>query len=101
VTRRHRRFALKDVTFAGASLPGVTMDCWEDDGGQERWTARAVARADVAASEGDLAGTTREGRLVTGHVVVVESTVGPNSRMERIIEFHGSGELRGLTDPPG
>ena len=44
MTTRHRRFAIHDVTFGGVSLPGATVDCWDDSDGHSRWSARIVTR---------------------------------------------------------
>jgi len=93
VTRRHTRFALRDVTFAGVALPGATVDAWEDDSGRAQWSARLVTRIRIAAEEGELAGHTADGRLVTGPVVVADRDASSGRPAEALIEFHGSGEL--------
>jgi hypothetical protein len=94
LTRRHLRFALSHVTFAGASLPGATMDCWEDDAGHAQWSVRVVARIGPTLDEGELAGRTADGRQLTGHALVADRQVGAGGRRETLIEFHGSGSLR-------
>ncbi len=53
VTTRHLRFAIHDVTFGGVSLPGATVDCWDDSEGTSRWSARIVTRVGPAIDEGD------------------------------------------------
>jgi hypothetical protein len=100
LTRRHLRFALSHVTFAGVSLPGATMDCWEDDAGNPQWSARVVTRTCPAQDEGELAGRTADGRGLTGHALVADRQVGAGGRRETLVEFHGSGSLRDLDDPP-
>jgi hypothetical protein len=100
VARRHRRFALTDVTFAGGSLPGATMDCWEDDSGHAQWSARVVTRTGPILDEGELAGKTADGRLLSGHVLVADRQIGAGGRRETLVEFHGSGDLQGLSDLP-
>ncbi len=93
VARRHTRFALRDVTFAGVHLPGATIDAWEDASGRKQWSARLVTRLAIAVESGELAGHTADGRVVTGQVVVADRQVASGGRAEALIEFHGSGEL--------
>lgn len=100
MTNRHQRFPLHDVTFAGAPIAGATMDLWQDDHQQARWTARVVVRTAPTADEGELTGLTREGRLLRGQVVIADRQMGPGGRRETLIEFHGVGDLRGLHDDP-
>jgi len=96
VTRRHQRFALFDVTFAGVSLPGATVDCWQDDGGQPQWSARVLTRVCPVVEDGELAGRTADGRTLSGQAVVADQQVGPGSRRETLVVFHGSGTLHGF-----
>jgi hypothetical protein len=96
VTLRHQRFALFDVTFAGVSLPSATMDCWEDSRGQPQWVARVLTRKCPEVEDGELTGRTADGRTLSGHVVVADQMVGPGSRRETLMIFHGSGTLHGL-----
>ena len=96
MTTRHLRFAIHDVTFGGISLPGATVDCWDDSGGASRWSARIVTRVGPAIDEGELTGTTADGRALSGHAVVADRQVGAGGRRETLVELHGSGELRGL-----
>ena len=100
MARRHLRFALKHVTFAGTSMPGATLDCWDDDHGRAQWSARVVTRSDPPQDEGEFVGVMADGRVVTGHVLVGSRQIGPGGRRETLVEFHGSGELHGLDDPP-
>jgi hypothetical protein len=100
VARRHLRFALKQVTFAGVSMPGATLDCWDDERGHAQWAARVVTRSDPPEDEGEFVGVLADGRVVTGHVTVGDRQVGPGGRRETLVEFHGSGDLHGLDDPP-
>ena len=97
---RHQRFALREVTFAGVALPGATMDCWYDARGVAQWSARVVARFGPIETEGEFTGKTADGRLLSGHVVVADRQVGDRGKRETMIEFHGSGALNGLDDPP-
>jgi hypothetical protein len=99
VAKRHQRFALLDVTFAGASLPSATIDCWEDSTGHSQWSARVVTRTGPVHDEGELAGRTADGRTITGHALVAGRQVGAGGRRETMIEFHGSGDLHGLGGP--
>jgi hypothetical protein len=96
VTRKHERFALFDVTFAGVALPGATMDCWQDDGGQPQWVARVLTRLSPSVDDGELAGRTADGRILSGRAVVADQQVGPGSKRETLIVFHGSGTLHGF-----
>jgi FtsP/CotA-like multicopper oxidase with cupredoxin domain len=100
VARRHLRFALKQVTFAGLSMPGATLDCWDDDNGRSQWSARVVTRSNPEADEGEFVGVMADGRVVTGHVTVGGRQIGPGGRRETLVEFHGSGDLHGLEEPP-
>jgi hypothetical protein len=100
MTTRHQRFPLHDVTFAGAPIAGATMDLWQDDQQRPQWTARVVVRTAPAADEGELKGLTREGRTLSGQVVIADRQMGPGGRRETLIEFHGVGDLHGLDDPP-
>jgi hypothetical protein len=100
MAKRHLRFALRDVTFAGASLPGATVDCWEDAAGRTQWSARVVTRTGPILDEGELAGMTADGRALSGHVTVADRQIGAGGRRETLIEFHGSGDLHGLDNRP-
>jgi hypothetical protein len=101
VTTRHERIALREVTFGGLALPGATIDRWQDDRGHARWSARLVTRPGPMVDEGELAGRTIDGRLVSGHALVADRQVGPGGRREILVVFHGSGDLHGLGDLPG
>lgn len=99
VTTRHRRFALLDVTFGGVSLPGATMDLWQDGAGRSQWSARIVTRVGPDLDEGELTGRTADGRVVSGHALVASRQVGAGGRRETLVELHGAGDLVGLGDP--
>lgn len=101
VAKRHRRFALLDVTFAGASMPSATVDCWEDATGHAQWSARVVTRTGPILDEGELAGHTADGRSIRGHALVAGRQVGAGGRRETLVEFHGSGDLHGLDSASG
>jgi hypothetical protein len=96
VTQRHRRFALLDVTFAGAPLPSATVDCWQDTRGEPQWQARVLTRTGPMAETGELSGRMADGRILSGNALVADQQVGPGSRRETLVVFHGSGTLRGL-----
>ena len=96
VTLRHQRFALLDVTFAGVALPSATVDCWQDSRGQPQWLARVLTRLCPIAEDGELTGRTADGRTLSGHVLVADQQVGPGSRRETLVVFHGSGILHGF-----
>lgn len=94
---RHLRFALLDVTFAGAPLPSATMDVWQDDNGVARWSARALMPAGQAAESGRLVGRTKDGRHLSGDVDIANRQTGPGGpRGQTLVELHGSGPLEGL-----
>ncbi len=100
VATQHERFALREVTFEGLAMPGATIDRWRDDGGHAQWSARLVTRAGPLVDEGELAGRTIDGRLVSGHALVADREVGASGRREVLVVFHGSGDLHGLGDLP-
>jgi hypothetical protein len=93
VVRRHRRFALLDVTFAGQPLTGATIDAWEDDDGQDRWAARALMPFGQQVEEGLLEGRTKDGSRVSGQVRVASRQDGPRGPRTVLVELHGSGLL--------
>ncbi len=93
MVRRHRRFALLDVTFAGQPLPGATIDAWEDDGGSNRWTARALMPFGQQIEAGLLEGRTKDGSRVSGEVRVANRQHGPRGPRTVLVELHGSGLL--------
>jgi hypothetical protein len=90
---RHTRFALHDVTFAGVALPGATLDCWADAYGRPQWSARVVTRSCPDLEDGELTGQTKDGRAISGHVLVADRQIGPGGRRETLIVFHGAGAL--------
>jgi hypothetical protein len=100
VVHHHRRFALFDVTFAGRPLPGATIDSWEDDAGQPHWIARVVMRTGPIAEDGELAGRMKNGGAMSGNVVVADRQGDSGGRRETVVQFHGSGQLTGLSDLP-
>jgi hypothetical protein len=81
------------VTFAGVSMPGATIDWWEDTRGSPQWSARVVTRSGPLVDDGELRGRTGDGRIVTGHVVVADRQDGPGGRREVLVVFHGAGSL--------
>jgi hypothetical protein len=93
VVRRHRRFALLDVTFAGQPLTGATIDAWEDDEGHDRWTARALMPFGQQVESGLLEGRTKDGSKVSGEVRVASRQDGPRGPRTVLVELHGSGLL--------
>ena len=96
---KHLRFALLEVTFAGAPLPSATMDLWTDDSGTTRWSARALMPVTQQAEAGRLSGKLKDGRLISGEVEVKNRQMGPGGpRGQTLVELHGSGELEGLVE---
>ncbi len=98
VAPRHRRFALRSVTFAGVTMPGATIDCWQDEQGRAVWSARVVTRSSPTVDNGELAGQMADGRLISGQALIADRQIGPGGRRETLIVFHGSGELQGIDD---
>jgi hypothetical protein len=96
VNLRHQRFALLDVTFAGVALPSATVDCWQDGRGEQQWLARVLTRLTPTVESGELSGRTADGRTLSGQALVADHLVGPGSRRESLIVFHGSGTLHGF-----
>ena len=96
VPPRHQRLALHDVTFAGIALPGATLDCWHDANGNPQWVARVITRVAPEPQEGELSGRTGDGRILSGHALIADHQVGPGSRRETLIVFHGAGTLNGF-----
>ena len=98
--RRHLRFALKQVTFAGVSMPGATLDCWDDDQGRFNGPRASSPARNPPEDEGEFVGVLADGRTVTGYVTVGGRRIEPAADPETLVEFHGSGDLHGLEDPP-
>ena len=84
------------MTFAGVALPGATLDWWHDAQGQPQWLARVLTRVALEAEAGVLSGRIADGRTVSGHALVADHQVGPGSRRETLIVFHGAGTLHGF-----
>ena len=100
VATKHLRFALLEVSFAGAPLPSATMDLWTDDSGVTRWSARALMPVTQQAEAGRLSGKLKDGRVVAGEVEVANRQMGPGGpRGQTLVELHGSGDLEGLDGP--
>ncbi len=91
--RRHRRFALRDVTLGGVAVSGATVDVWRDEGGTERWCARLLMPVSQALGDGVLAGTTAGGERLSGVVRLGDTTAGPGAR-HVLAQLNGSGPLR-------
>ena len=90
----HRRFLLRNVTFAGRHTDGATIDAWLGEDGTQQWAARVVLPTDHAETTGVLIGTTREGRRVTGQARVAGAHAGPRGRRTSLVDLYGSGPLR-------
>jgi hypothetical protein len=100
VATKHQRFALLDVTFAGAPLPSATLDLWTDDSGVTRWSARALMPVTQLAEAGRLSGKLKDGRAIAGEVELANRQMGPGGpRGQTLVELHGSGDLEGIDGP--
>lgn len=84
------------MTFAGVGLPGATLDCWQDASGRPQWLARVLTRSCPVVEDGELSGTLPDGRSLSGHALVADHQVGPGSRRETLVVFHGAGTLHGF-----
>ncbi|MFL5755127.1 MAG: hypothetical protein ACJ77N_02410 [Chloroflexota bacterium] len=93
MVKRHRRFALHDVTLEGEPIGGATVDAWQDDDGTERWAARAAMPAQLEGTTGLLTGTTRGGAVVSGRVRIAGGQIGPRSPRTTLVDLHGTGAL--------
>lgn len=91
---QHRRFALDHVTLGGEAVGGATIDAWQDSKGSERWSARLLMPVAQEIGDGVLAGTTRDGRRVSGQTQVGDTHPGPRSGRVVLVELHGQGPLR-------
>jgi hypothetical protein len=96
---KHRRFALLEVTYEGASIPNATMDCWEDDQGRTQWSARALVNTAGLPDSGRLTGRTKEGDVVSGEVLVANHQMGPRGPRQTLVEFRGTGDLEEASRP--
>jgi hypothetical protein len=98
VIRNHRRFALSDVTFDGDPVGGATIDAWQNAEGADCWSARVLMVPTDERARGALAGRTRDGRLLRGHVARGATGPAPKTRGAALVEWHGIDVLR--ADPP-
>jgi len=96
---KHRRFALLEVTYAGAAVPNATIDCWEDDLGRIQWSARALVTSAGLPDSGRLTGHTKDGTVVSGEVLVANHQMGPGGPRQTLVEFRGTGELQETAAP--
>jgi hypothetical protein len=94
VVRNHRRFALSEVTLGDQPVGGATVDVWQDATGAHRWSARIVMTSRDVPPGGALAGRTREGQFVHGHVSLVGSGPALRGRGAVLIEWRGVGALQ-------
>ena len=77
-------------------MPSATVDCWLDSSGQPQWLARVLTRVRPTVEDGVLTGKTADGRTLSGPVLIADQQVGPGSRRETLIVFHGAGTLTGF-----
>jgi hypothetical protein len=93
VVSRHRRFELLNVTLDDQPIGSATIDAWDDETGQEQWSARILMKSGHPTSDGILAGSTRDGRTLRGPVRVANDQQGPGGARTVLVEFHGLGPL--------
>lgn len=93
MVRYHRRFALTGVTLDDEPIGGATVDAWQDDGGEQRWAARAWIRTSQRPEDGVLAGTLRDGRRVAGSVHVAGNEPASAGSRVILVDLHGRGPL--------
>jgi hypothetical protein len=99
VVSKHRRFELLDVMFDDLPIGRCTIDQWEDDRGDEQWTARVLMERTHGSSTGQLVGRTREGAFRTGPAMFATHQEGPRRGRTVLVELHGTGPLVVTTDP--
>jgi hypothetical protein len=93
VVRKHDRFALNDVVYAGIPIGSATVDVWEASDGSRVWCARVFVDLATLPTEGPFAGFTRERGSMSGRCHVGKGVLGPMSRTKQIVELLGEGEL--------
>ena len=93
VARNHRRFELLQVTLGDEPIGTATIDCWEDDGGRDQWSARVLMKSGHGSADGQLTGSTRDGRRLSGPIRVAEGMLGPRGPRSVLVELHGTGPL--------
>jgi hypothetical protein len=94
--RNHRRFALTDVTFEGATVGGATIDMWQNDAGATCWSARLLMVLGADVTEGHLAGTMKDGRRVGGRVTLSGTDSALKARGPILVEWHGTSALEAI-----
>jgi hypothetical protein len=99
MVRRHRRFELLEVSFADVPIGRCTMDHWEDDHGQEQWTARVLMDRAHGSTAGILVGRTREGRTLSGPAEFAADQEGPRGARTVLAELRGVGPLVEVAEP--
>lgn len=83
------------MTFGDVKVPGATLDCWEDDGGEAHWSARIVGRFASLPESGQLVGRRANGELVSGSALMAPLTAPLRRSTETLVELHGRGDLEG------
>lgn len=94
MVRRHERFALTDVSYAGVAIGSATVDVWESSAGAVVWCARVLVAIGDLPTNGPFAGMMRDGRLRSGQCHVGNGVLGPMSRSKQIVELLGEGSLQ-------
>src|SRR6476659_4289103 len=85
--------------FDDLPIGRCTIDQWEDDRGDEQWTARVLMERTHASSTGQLVGRTREGTFPAGPAIFPTHQGGPRRGRTVLVELHGTGPLVPTTDP--
>lgn len=96
--RNHRRFAITDVTFDGASVGGATIDMWQNDAGASCWSARLVMALESDVTEGVLEGSLKDGRRIGGRVRLSTTDSALKARGPLLVEWHGITALAEAVD---
>lgn len=81
------------VTLGEAPIGSCTIDAWEDDEGNEQWTARVLMKSGHGSPDGTLVGSTRDGRELVGQVRFAADQQGPRGGRTVLVELHGQGPL--------
>jgi hypothetical protein len=86
---------MTDASYGGIKIGSATVDIWQASDGSAAWCARILVEMSTLPERGLFAGTTREGRILSGQCRVGNGVLGPSSRTKQIVEILGEGELSG------
>ncbi len=84
--------------FADVPIGRCTIDQWQDDRGDEQWTARVLMAKGHGSESGQLVGKTREGGFLSGPATFAAHQDGPRGGRTVLVELHGTGPLVRIPD---